>query len=73
VLAPFVAERFGQLSDGAFGGGVGGDGEAALEGEEGAEVDDFAATEGDHVLTGRLAQQPHRCQVDIQNLTKTNS
>lgn len=40
---PLVGEALGQLSDGALGRRVGGDGEAALEGQEGGEVDDAAS------------------------------
>ena len=44
---PLVGERLGQLAHGALGGGVGRDGQAALEGEEGGEVDDGAASTGE--------------------------
>lgn len=46
---PLVGERLCELGDGALGGGVGGDGEASLEGEERGEVDDRAATGGEGV------------------------
>ena len=67
-MAPFVAERFGELAEGALGGGVGGDGEAALEGEEGAKVDDLASAEGHHVSAGSLAEEPDGLEVDVENL-----
>ena len=47
---PFVGEGFGERGDAAFGGGVSGDGDAALEGEEGGGEDDFAGAAGDHVF-----------------------
>ena len=60
VLTPFVAERLGELSDGAFGGRVRGDGQPTLEGKKRGEVNDFPAPKGDHVPTGCLREQPYR-------------
>lgn len=47
LAGPLVGEALCELADGSFGSGVGGDGEAALEGEEGGKVDDAAAAAGD--------------------------
>ena len=68
VLTPFVAERFGELAQGAFGGGVRRHGQSALECEQRAEVDDFAALEGDHMPPGRLREEPHGLEVHVDDL-----
>lgn len=72
---PLVGEGLCELGDGALGGGVGGDGEAALEGEEGGEVDDCAAAGGDGVrregeyVGGEVAGQGEDCvEVYLEDL-----
>ena len=41
---------------------------AYLEREEGAEVNDLPAAEGDHVLAGRLREQPDGFEVHVEDL-----
>ena len=43
---PLIRQRLGELCDRALGRGVGGHGQAALEGEERGEIDDGAAAAG---------------------------
>lgn len=68
VLAPLVAEGLCELSECAFRRRVRGHGEAPLEREERAEIDDLPAAKGHHVATCRLAEQPRRLEVDVQHL-----
>ena len=39
-----------------------------MVGEERAEVNDLPAAARDHVLAGRLAEQPARLEVDVEDL-----
>ena len=68
VLAPLVAESLGELAKGALGGCIRRDGDATLESENGAKVDDFASSEGDHMTPGCLAQEPGSFEIDIEDL-----
>jgi hypothetical protein len=52
--------RLGELPESALGCGVRRNGEAALEGQERAVVDDLAPLEGHHVLPCGLAEKPAR-------------
>lgn len=66
---PFVGERFGELRDAAFGSGVGGDGESALEREEGGDVYYAASVSvavwgqrgGEHVCSHVTAELEDSC------------
>lgn len=54
VLAPFIAEGFGQLAECPFCSGVRRDRETTLKGHEGAKVDHFSPAQRNHVATGCL-------------------
>ena len=68
VLAPLIAERLCHLAQSAFGRGICWDGEATLEREKGAEIDDFTAMEGNHVSAGCLREEPNRLEVNVDYL-----
>lgn len=75
LAGPLVGEALGDLADGALGGGVGGDGETALEGEEGGKVDDAAAAarhggglETEHVGADVAAERKDGIEVDLDDL-----
>lgn len=75
LARPLVGEALGELADGALGGGVGGHGEAALEGEQRGEVDDAAAAAGDgggvevkHVGADVAAEREDGVEVDLHDL-----
>lgn len=72
---PFVGKRLCDLAYGALGRGVGGDCEAALEGEQRREVDDAAATagdggdgEGEHLAAKVAAEREDGVEVDLDDL-----
>lgn len=74
---PLVGETLCQLADGALGGGVGGHGEPALEGEQGGEVDDAAAAAGDggrveaeHVGASVAAEGEDGVEVDLDHVVE---
>jgi len=54
VLAPFIAQRFGQLPKCSFCRGVRRDCEATLKGHERAKVDYLSSAQRDHVAAGCL-------------------
>lgn len=68
MLTPLIAQGFGKLSQGTFGRSVGRDGETTLEGEEGAEVNDFSLSPRNHVAPGGLRKEPNGLEIDVQNL-----
>jgi len=68
VLAPLIAQGFCKLTKGALGSGVGGNGDATLEGEEGAKVDNLSSPPWNHVAAGGLRKEPDGFQIDVQNL-----
>ena len=68
VLAPLIAQGFRELTQRAFGCRVRWNGETALEGEEGAKVNDLSLTPWNHVATGLLRKEPDGFEIDIQNL-----
>jgi len=56
VGGPLVGEGLGELGDATLGGGISGDGDAALKAEQGSDVDDFAEALGEHEAAGALAE-----------------
>lgn len=70
MLAPLVAERLRQLTQGAFRRGVCWDCEATLESEEGTKVDYSTATKWNHVSTCSLGKQPYRLEVNVDDLKR---
>ena len=73
MLTPFVAQSLGELAEGALGGCIRRDGDATLERKDGAKVDDFASSEGDHMTPGCLAQEPGSFEIDIEDLRVAQS
>src|SRR5271157_1096743 len=65
---PFIGERLGQLGDCAFGGGIGRDQDAALEGQQRSDVDNFAAALCEHVAAGQLAEAEDRVEIDLDDV-----
>lgn len=72
---PLIGKRLCDLAHGALGRGVGGDCEAALEGEQRGEVDDAAATagdggdgEGEHFAAKVAAEREDGVEVDLDDL-----
>lgn len=72
---PLIGKRLCHLTHGALGRGVGGDCEAALEGEQRGEVDDAAATagdggdgEGEHLAAKVAAEREDGVEVDLDDL-----
>ncbi len=68
MRAPLVRERLDELADAALRGGVRGDGEPALEGEERGEVDDGAAPPREHVRAGGLREEERGFEVRGEDL-----
>jgi hypothetical protein len=68
VLAPFVAERLGELAESAFGCCIGWDCEAALECQQRAEVNYLSSAEGYHMTSCCLGKKPDGFEVDVQYL-----
>lgn len=72
---PLVGKRLCDLAHGALGRGVGGDCEAALEGEQRGEVDDAAAAagggrdgQGEHLTAKVAAEREDGVEVDLDDL-----
>lgn len=72
---PLVGKRLCDLAHGALGRGVGGDCEAALEGEQRGKVYDAAATagdgrdgEGEHLAAKVAAEREDGVEVDLDDL-----
>jgi hypothetical protein len=77
AAGPLVGEALCQLADGALGGGVGGHGEAALEGQQRRKVDDAAAAarhgvrvEAEHVGAKVAAEAEDGAEVDLDDLVE---
>jgi hypothetical protein len=68
MLTPFIAERLCELAECTLCRSVCGHSQTALEGEQGAEVNDFALALWDHVLAGSLGEQPYGFEVDGDDL-----
>src|SRR5215213_2600911 len=64
---PLVGERLRELRHAALRRRVGGDGQSALEGEEGGDVDDLAAPALDHVAPGQLREAEDGREVDLDD------
>ena len=66
---PLVGEGLGELGYTAFGGGIGGDSDAALEAEEAGDVDDFSSGVSGHDVAGNeLGELEDAGEVDLQDL-----
>lgn len=72
---PLVGKRLCDLAHGALGRGVGGDCEAALEGEQRGEVYDAAATasdggdgQGEHLAAKVAAEREDGVEIDLDDL-----
>ena len=64
---PFVCEQLGEAGDAALRRGVARHADAALEGEERGDVDDLARALGQHVATGRLAEEEGGLEVGVDH------
>ncbi len=64
---PLVGEGFGERGDAAFAGGISGDGDAALEGEERGGEDDFSGAAGDHLFADFAGEDELRVEVHFDD------
>jgi len=68
MSAPFVGQRFCELSQRPLRCCIRWYSDSTLVAHEGTIIDNFASFEGDHVLTCCLAEKPRRFEVNVNNL-----